>query len=300
MNVDRILSDYADYLRLDLRLSRNTVEAYIRGCSGFLNSINGRVDSLADIEASDIIVYLSEKQTDDSEGKGVSQRTVSRILSSLRSFFNFLIIEKVREDNPARMVDMPRVRKKLPGVLSVEEIDSFLSYIDIEKPSGLRDRALFELIYSCGLRVSEAVSLNFGGLFLKEGLIRVHGKGEKDRFVPLGDEGLFWLKRYIDEARPLLCKKADNSGMVFLNYRGDPLTRKGMWKRFHAIAEKAGVKAKIHTLRHSFATHLLQGGADLRSVQELLGHTDISTTQIYTHLSREDLKNSHMRYHPRG
>ncbi|MDC7228560.1 MAG: site-specific tyrosine recombinase XerD [Spirochaetales bacterium] len=299
MDVDRILSDYADYLRIDLRLSINTVDAYRRGCADFLSFLDGKCDSLSSITASDITSYITERQTADPDDV-LSSRTVSRILSSLRSFFNYLVIEKVREDNPAKAVDMPKLDKKLPSVLSIEDVDKFLALIDIERPAGLRDRALFELIYSCGLRVSEAVGLSFGSIFLEEGLIRVRGKGEKDRFVPLGGEVTYWLERYIEDGRPAMVKKADTKGMLFLNYRGQPLTRKGMWKRFRQIAERAGVDAKIHTLRHSFATHLLQGGADLRSVQELLGHTDISTTQIYTHLSRDDLKNSHSRYHPRG
>jgi integrase/recombinase XerD len=305
MDVDRILSDYTDYLRIDLRLSLNTVEAYKRSCAVFLEFINKKEGaSLSSISAGDIIGYLNMKRVRVKEGDDVpeplSQRTISRILSSLRSFFNYLILEKIRDDNPAKTVDMPKLNKKLPVVLTIEEIDNFLAEIDTSKPSGLRDRALFELIYSCGLRVSEAVSLSFGGLFLDEGLLRVRGKGDKDRYVPLGDEVKYWLELYLREARPALVKKSDNNSSIFLNYRGQPLTRKGMWKRFHAIAEKTGLTAKIHTLRHSFATHLLQGGADLRSVQELLGHTDISTTQIYTHLSRDDLKENHRCYHPRG
>ncbi len=300
MDVDRILSDYADYLRIDLRLSNNTVDAYRRSCGGFLNFINDKTDSLASITSHDITDYLMSRQLSEDVDDVISSRTISRILSSLRSFFSYLIIEKVREDNPAKTVDMPKLSKKLPEVLSIEDIDSFLSCIDIETPAGLRDRALFELIYSCGLRVSEAVTASFGSLFIDEGLIRVRGKGDKDRFIPLCGEASYWLKKYIDEGRPALLKKTDSKGMLFLNYRGQPLSRKGMWKRFNQIAAKAGVNAKIHTLRHSFATHLLQGGADLRSVQELLGHTDISTTQIYTHVSRDDLRNSHRQFHPRG
>ncbi len=301
MDVDRILSDYADYLKIDLGLSSNTVDAYKRGCGGFLKYINGRAESLASINSSDVTDYLIFRQISEKQGNAVSSRTVSRILSSLRSFFNYLVSEKIRDDNPAKNVDMPKLNKKLPEVLSIEDIDKFLAVIDIDQPAGLRDRALFELIYSCGLRVSEAVTLSFGNLFLEEGLIRVRGKGDKDRFIPLGGEVTYWLRKYIEDGRPAMLKQtADSRSMLFLNYRGQPLSRKGMWKRFQAIAVKAGVRAKIHTLRHSFATHLLQGGADLRSVQELLGHTDISTTQIYTHLSRDDLKNSHAQYHPRG
>ncbi|MDC7127036.1 MAG: site-specific tyrosine recombinase XerD [Spirochaetales bacterium] len=300
MDVDRILADYIDYLRLDLGLSQNTIDAYSRSCRTFLLYVDDKGRSLSEINSADIIAFLTEKQIGGDEHNSIGSRTVSRILSSLRSFFNFLVIEKVREDNPAKIIEMPRLDKKLPDVMSIEDVDNFLSMIDIEKPSGLRDRALFELIYSCGLRVSEAVSLKISSLFIDEGIVRVLGKGSKERFIPLGGEVVYWLQKYMTEGRPLLVKRCDNHGMLFLNYRGQPLTRKGMWKRFQQIAEKAGIHAKIHTLRHSFATHLIQGGADLRSVQELLGHTDISTTQIYTHLNRDDLKADHAHFHPHG
>ena len=262
--------------------------------------INNKRENLSEIRSSDIVNFLSEKQRKCSSGEKISSRTVSRILSTLRSFFGYLIVEKIREDNPAKNVDMPRLEKKLPEVLSIEDVDSFLYCIDIKKPPGLRDRALFELIYSCGLRASEAASIKMSSIYLEKGIIRVKGKGQKIRYVPIGEQAVYWLNRYIEKGRPFLVKKNDTKGMLFLNYRGEPLSRKGMWKRFHQIAEKAGLSAKIHTLRHSFATHLLQGGADLRAVQELLGHSDISTTQIYTHLNRDDLKAEHAHFHPHG
>ena len=161
-------------------------------------------------------------------------------------------------------------------------------------------KVCFELIYSCGLRVSEAVNLELSQIFIREGLIRIRGKGDKERLVPLGDEAESWLRTYLREGRPLLLKGPSGNDRVFLNNRGDGLSRKGMWKRFKGIAKRADVDGKIHTLRHSFATHLLRGGADLRSVQELLGHADISTTQIYTHLNQDDLEQAHKTYHPRS
>ena len=183
-------------------------------------------------------------------------------------------------------------------MFSSEEVDTLLDAIDMSTPLGIRDRALFELIYSCGLRVSEAVNMTLDQMFIKQGLIKIKGKGSKERIVPIGDQAIYWLNQYTNNARPALLKK--RVSFVFLNRWGKRLSRKGMWKRFKAIVEQAGLKGKIHTLRHSFATHLLKGGADLRAVQELLGHADIGTTQVYTHLDKEDLKKYHEMYHPRA
>jgi integrase/recombinase XerD len=185
-------------------------------------------------------------------------------------------------------------------VLKVEEVESLLATIDTESATGLRDRALFELIYSCGLRISEAVELSPDSVYLTEGLIRVRGKGNKERLVPMGEEARYWLSRYLSDGRTRLSKPTKPSRSLFLNNRGDGLSRKGMWKRFRELSERTGIEAKVHTLRHSFATHLLEGGADLRAVQELLGHADISTTQIYTHVEKADLKDYHRDHHPRG
>jgi integrase/recombinase XerD len=218
----------------------------------------------------------------------------------LRSFFQFLVLEGVRSDNPALSVDMPKTEQRAPGVLTVEEVEALLNHIDVDTPFGLRDRALFELIYSCGLRISEAVELTLERLHLDEGIIRVRGKGDKERFVPVGGEATRWLESYLEHGRPALTRPGRRNTFLFLNHRGDGLSRKGMWKRFHELCRRAGIEAKVHTLRHSYATHLLEGGADLRAVQELLGHSDISTTQIYTHIEKSRLKSYHREYHPRG
>ncbi|MEW5813881.1 MAG: tyrosine-type recombinase/integrase, partial [Spirochaetota bacterium] len=209
-------------------------------------------------------------------------------------------LEKIREDNPVLRIDMPRLKRKIPAVLSREEVDCFLNVIDTTDMLGLRDRALFELIYSCGLRVSETVELRLGQLYLGERILRVVGKGDRERLVPIGEISIYWLKKYLEEVRPRLRKGVNRIDTVFISSRGTGISRKGIWKRFKEIARKAGLAGKVHTLRHSFATHLLKGGADLRAVQELLGHADISTTQIYTHLEKEDLKSYHRLYHPRG
>ncbi|MDE0026755.1 MAG: tyrosine-type recombinase/integrase, partial [Spirochaetaceae bacterium] len=190
--------------------------------------------------------------------------------------------------------------RRIPRVLSVAQVERFLAAIDTGTPAGIRDRALFELIYSAGLRVGEVVALDRGRLYLAQACVRVLGKGSRERIVPLGEPAVAWLGRYLTEARPHLLRRGAATDAAFLNQRGGRLSRKGIWKRFQEVCAGAGIDAKVHTLRHSFATHLLAGGADLRSVQELLGHADLTTTQIYTHVEREELHAEHRRYHPRG
>jgi integrase/recombinase XerD len=209
------------------------------------------------------------------------------------------LLEKIVDSNPAELIESPKIPRKIPRVFSQGEVDQFLGSIDTSTALGLRDRALFELIYSCGLRVSEAVDLTLGSLFLGDRALHVTGKGSKDRYTPLGEVAEYWLRRYLAEARPALATGGQDEHL-FLSRRGKKLSRKGMWKRFNQILEKAGLQGKIHTLRHSFATHLLAGGADLRSVQELLGHADIGTTQIYTHVGQKELQSYHDRFHPRS
>lgn len=295
MKSDKLLRSYEDYLAVELRLSPQSVETYGRECRFFLGYIRDRGEEIETVGTAEIITYLSDRQIG-----GMDQRTISKLISCLRGFFDFLVIEKVREDNPTRVIDAPKIPMRIPGVLSIEDVDLFLGSIEIGSPLGIRDRALFELIYSCGLRISEAVTLTTASLFRKEEVLRVVGKGNKERFVPIGGEALLWLDKYCTESRPFLLKAGIPTHFLFINHRGKGISRKGIWKRFKEISEKAGLDAKVHTLRHSFATHLLQGGADLRAVQELLGHADISTTQIYTHLEKEYLKSLHGQYHPRG
>lgn len=294
MGPDRLLDYFEDYLTAGLRLSKGSVVTYVRDCRGFLAWLAESEADPATVSTTEIIDYLIARQQDD----GIDQRTIAKTISALRSFFHYLVLEKVREDNPATLVEVPRMAHRVPGVLDVEEVERLLAAIEIDSPLGLRDRALFELIYSCGLRISEAVELSLDRVYLAERLIRVRGKGDKERLVPMGEHARHWLERYLEEARVKLARKPADA--LFLNNRGEKLSRKGMWKRFREVAAKAGVEAKVHTLRHSFATHLLEGGADLRAVQELLGHADISTTQIYTHVDKEELATYHADFHPRG
>jgi integrase/recombinase XerD len=223
---------------------------------------------------------------------------VAKAVSVLRSFFRFLVEERLRDDNWVSLLEIPRKGERLPEVLKDGEADRVLALIDTQTPLGIRNRALYELIYSAGLRISEAVSLNSGDLFLSEGMARITGKGRKERLVVFGPDSVFWLRRYLAEARPVLLGRR-RSGALFVTRFGKRLSRKGIWKNYAALAVQAGISSKLHTLRHTFATDLLSGGADLRSVQELLGHADIATTQIYTHVDASLLRESHRRYLPR-
>jgi integrase/recombinase XerD len=289
------LDAYEDYLRTVARLSRNTVETYVIEIRMFMDFCDKEGADPVHATADHVIGFIVSRQI---EGK--SKRTIAKILSGLRSFFSYLSLEGLREGNPALGVDMPKLGTSIPHVFSSEEIELFLSSIQTDDPLGIRDRALFELIYSCGLRISEACGLETGSVYPKESLIRVMGKGNKERLIPMGEVAVGWLRTYMEQSRPMLAKGFKHCEWVFLTRRGTKISRKGIWKRFKEICARAGIEGKVHTLRHSFATHLLSGGADLRSVQELLGHADISTTQIYTHVDESGLKAAHKKYHPRG
>jgi integrase/recombinase XerD len=293
---DALVDRYSAYLLAAKRRSPLTADVYLREATLLGSWLSGQGLDIAACTSADILSYLVWRET--GAEKGLTHKTMARVISSVHSYFKFLRIEGVREDDPSELIETPKQEKKLPDVLAPEEIDRFLDTIDVSTPSGLRDRALFELIYSCGLRVSEASFLSFDGLFLGERIIRVVGKRKKERIIPFGDEAASWLARYLSEGRPSLAKES-RSDRVFLNRTGKGISRKGIWKRFDLIRQNSGVEGKVHTFRHSFATHLLAGGADLRTVQELLGHTDIATTQIYTHIEPETLKEFHDDYFPR-
>jgi len=285
---------FADYLAAERGLSPTTVATYAaeaRAFEGFL-ARSGRGAAQAD--AADLEAYMTDRRVKD-----IDPRTLAKAASAIRSFYNFLVLEGRVEANPARLMDAQRVAMRIPRHLAAEEIERLLDACDPRRPLGIRDRALFELIYSCGLRVSEAVGLTVGRVSLHEGAVRVMGKGARERMIPLGGRAKRELDRYIADARPALAGRAPVD-TLFLGRGGSKLSRKTVWKSFKRLALRAGLEAKVHTLRHSFATHLLQGGADLRSVQELLGHADIGTTQIYTHVSQDALKRTHEEFHPRG
>ena len=293
----KVSRQYDTYLRVELRMSPNTVDAYLREVLKLENFLIQAGRTWSDMDAVLLEEYLIDVRQKDQD---LSPRTLSRIFSSLRSLMEYLQLTGLRSDNPLTGIDMPRITQSLPEVMNLEEVEAFLDAIPQDSILGKRDRTLFELIYSCGLRVSEAVEMEMTHIYLEEGMIQVFGKGSKERWIPLGAEAEYWLRLYLSDVRPRMLKPGILTNKVFLNNRGNGLSRKGMWKNFKTIADRAGVSGKIHTLRHSFATHLLQGGADLRSVQEMLGHSDISTTQIYTHLERDDLEKAHGKFHPRG
>jgi integrase/recombinase XerD len=285
---------YSDYLTAELRLSAATVDAYLLETRLLLEYCRAGEIALAEVTAGVLVEYLVHRQLE-----GASRRTTAKSLSGLRSFFRYLLRDGVIASDPSEALETPRTPRSLPQVFSQEEVNRLLEAIETDTPAGLRDRCLFELIYSCGLRVSEATDLTLERYFPEQKVLRVIGKGSKERLVPVGEVAAAWLGRYLREGRPLLVDGRREKAL-FVNQRGEPLSRKGMWKRFKHYAVGAGVEGKVHTLRHSFATHLLEGGADLRSVQMLLGHADIGTTQIYTHVDETQLGAHHRQYHPRG
>jgi integrase/recombinase XerD len=285
---------YRAHLLLVRKRSALTAESYVRELENLERFLAERGKNPQGADGEDLLSFLVFRQR-----QGLSRTTMARLVASLHSLYKFMKMEGLRRDDPSQLIRTPRQERTLPEVLRPEEVDRFLASIDLSTPNGLRDRALFELIYSCGLRISEAASLSFDRLYMKEKLLRVVGKRKKERIIPFGDDAHYWLKRYLDEGRPSL-EKRRKTALVFLNQEGEGISRKGIWKRFAGIRSVAGVSAKVHTFRHSFATHLLAGGADLRTVQELLGHSDISTTQIYTHIEEDALQNYHREYFPRS
>lgn len=260
----------------------------------FLVFLKGK--NINEVTEEDCVNFFNEKSEEGQTGK-----TIAKDMAALNSFFEFVILEKVRLDNPMANLERPHREKTLPLVLDLEAINLLLNSISEDTPNNIRDRAMFELMYSAGLRVSEVVSLKLEDVFFDENLLKVTGKGSKDRIVPFGSVAKEKLKIYINEQR---CKfltgkypqNTEISGAVFLNRFGKAISRKGIWKRMKEISNTVGINTKLHTLRHSYATHLLKGGADLRSVQCLLGHSSITTTQVYTHVNKEDLRKVHNKY----
>lgn len=290
--INNFLSQFYTDLLLVERLSKNTAETYKISIEIFLNWCSAEKIKLSDITIQNLMYYLIWRKTNN-----CSSLTISKEISALRSFGSFLQRQNIWAENLALLLDRPKASKALPKVLSIDSVNKLLNVIDTSTPLGKRDAALFELIYSCGLRISEVCGLLMENLHMNEQIIMVHGKGDKERIVPFGETAKEKLQVYLEEARPLLVKNKTISN-VFVNYQGNPISRKGVWKNFQELEALSGVSSKVHTLRHSFATHLLSGGADLRSVQELLGHSDLATTQIYTHIDDKQLSQYHKIYFP--
>jgi len=296
---DIYIQEYENYLKLERSLSANSVEAYVRDVSKlrqFLEISGSDITPLqvSMVELQNFIEYINEL--------GMSAFSQARIISGLKSFYKFLLYEGELDSDPTELLEAPKLGRKLPDTLSVEEIDQILAAIDHSKPEGMRNRAMLETLYSSGLRVSELIGLKMSNVHSDVGFLRIFGKGSKERLVPIGKEALKYIKIYQNEVRVHLDIKPGNESFMFLNRNGRQLTRQMVFIVIKTLVEKAGIKKTIspHTFRHSFATHLIEGGADLRAVQEMLGHESITTTEIYTHLDRDYLRQVIQEFHPRS
>ena len=288
-----IIEEFKKYLLIDRHYSDNTIASYINDLNLYLEFLDKKHISYQNASEDNIKEYLKFISNKD-------ERTRAHEISVLRSFYKYLILENMIKNNPMENIDLPKLSKKLPSVLSVEEVDKLLD-IDLNTPFDYRNKAMLELMYGSGLRVSELINLRLEDIDLNYSVVRTIGKGSKERIIPFGEYARIALDKYINEYRSMLIKK-EASEYLFLNNHGKSMTRQGFFKIIKAIAVEKGIKKEIspHTLRHSFATHLLNGGADLRSIQEMLGHANLSTTEIYTNISKEEIKNKYHETHPHG
>jgi len=292
------IQDFLHFLTVEKGLAKNTIISYKRDLqqySYFLREID--VHNVQDISRTHIIRYLSKMKND-----GKSSKTMARNVASIRSFHQFLLREKLTEEDPTLHIETPQMEKKLPKVLNLPEVEALLNAPNMSNEFGYRDKAMLEILYATGMRVSELIELNISDAHLTMGFIRCIGKGNKERIIPIGSKAIEALELYLQYGRPKLVKPKHRSDALFLNHLGKRLTRQGFWKILKKLSKDAGIKKEFspHTLRHSFATHLLENGADLRAVQEMLGHADISTTQIYTHVTKTRLKDVYAKFHPRA
>ena len=291
------IDEFLDALWSERGLSENTLAAYGRDLKAFCLWLSKHNIKLLQTKTTDIQAYIAFKAKEKCKAS-----TLSRILSSLRRFFRYQLRENRIDEDPTALIESPKLGRALPGSLSESQVDELLDAPNINDPIGLRDRAMLELLYATGLRVTELVSLEQAQLSLQQGVVRVVGKGNKERLVPMGDEAVIWLTKYKEDARPDLMNGKGISPHLFVTKRGSNMTRQAFWYLIKRYALQIGISKKIspHTLRHAFATHLLNHGADLRVVQLLLGHSDLSTTQIYTHVAKARLQSLHQEHHPRG
>ena len=294
---DALIDQFLNYLVVEKGLSKKTLEAYSRDIIRYRDFLyNNKKRRFSEEDTSLILQHLILLRK-----SGLSARSRARHLVSIRGLYRFLVEEKILRHDPARLVDLPKVSLKLPHVLSTQEIELLLKTPDTKRPLGVRDAAMLELLYAAGLRVSELVNIKLQDVNLEAGFVRIFGKGSKERIVPIGMHAKEKIDHYLKTVRPVYLKQIP-SPYLFVARAGKPMTRQGFWKSLRRYAMQTGISKKItpHSFRHSFATHLLEGGADLRAVQIMLGHVDISTTQIYTHVTREHLKQLHQKFHPRG
>lgn len=297
MTWENALKDYRQYLRIERGLSENTITNYgmdVEKLLSYLQEHELKIspEEIQEEELQQFIYTVAKK---------LNARSQSRIISGLRGFFAFLVFEDYRKTNPLDLIESPRVGRKLPDTLSTEEIDALIAAIDLSKAEGERNRAILETLYGCGLRVSEVISLKLSDLFFEEGFVKVTGKGDKQRFVPIAESTQKYIELYRKHIRSHLDIQKGHEDTLFLNRRGSQLTRAMIFTIIRRLAEEAGINKKVspHTFRHSFATHLLENGADLRAIQQMLGHESITTTEIYVHMDRSHLKNVMQQFHPR-
>ena len=293
------MNEYLHRLRIEQGLAVNTIKSYERDLkkfSDFLSS-NQKITSFSAVTKKEILLFLTKLHDEK-----LAASSISRMISALRKFHQYLLQEKVITANPIEDIKLPKKKQRLPQSLSIKEVDQIIDTPDVKTTLGLRDRAILEVLYATGLRVSELVNLSLTDLHLELGFIQTIGKGNKERIIPLGEEAVYWVEEYLATSRPFLAKGRKETAHLFLNFHGKGFSRQGIWKNLNVIVRDAGIKKNVspHVLRHSFATHILENGADLRIVQELLGHADISTTQIYTHITNERMVESYRRHHPRA
>lgn len=292
-----LIEEFLDSLWLERGLSRNTVNSYRSDLLAFTAWLGKREKRLTDVHRQDLLAYLAARM-----GDGLKSRSTSRSLSCLRGLYRYLLRERRITEDPTLRIGNPKLGRPLPHTLTESDVEKLLATPDVSTPLGLRDRTMLEVLYACGLRVSELVSLGVSNINMQQGVIRIMGKGSKERLIPMGEEAIAWIKRYIREGRPELLKENLHQDAMFPSNRGSEMTRQTFWYRIKTHAKAAGIDKKLspHTLRHAFATHLLNHGADLRVVQLLLGHSDLSTTQIYTHVAQLRMQELHQKHHPRG
>lgn len=291
-----LIDTFLNYLSVERGLAQNTIISYKEDLNTYIDFITGKhIDSLSKATKNDIVNFMLAQKD-----KGLSANSVARRLAAIKIFHRFLVRERILKSDPTSLIDSPKLWKKIPETLSLTEVEALLSQPNIRERQGIRDKAILETFYATGMRVSEAVNLKLENVNLDIGFLRCIGKGNKERVIPLGKKAIISIKRYLEMSRPQLLNKKE-SEFLFLSRLGKKISRQSLWKIIKRYAKEARIKKPIrpHILRHSFATHLLERGADLRSVQEMLGHANISTTQIYTHINRERLKTIHKMFHPR-
>lgn len=292
------VKNYLHYLAIERGLALNTRISYERDLNHYLAFLEKeKITSWEQVDRNTVIRFLQKLQED-----GLASASITRMISALRRFHQFLRQERYTDHDPMQHIDTPKKSQKLPNILSVAEVEKVIETPDTSKILGIRDRAILEVLYATGIRVSELIELRPSNLHLAMGMLQTIGKGDKERIVPLGDYAIHWIEKYLAEARPVLTKKRPDEAHLFVNSHGKGLSRQGIWKNLKAIVRDAGITKPVtpHTFRHSFATHLLENGADLRTVQELLGHADISTTQIYTHVTKKRMTDVYKEFFPRA